>query len=191
MCMYHCRLLTRDEIISTYNSYMKNDFPKDELKPLSMMIASLDNGQYFCYGIFDNDKLCGYAYFASVIENSRKYCLLDYFAVVSGMRDRGIGSEFLRLLHDELTDIEMLICESEDPTGTAGCENITRRRRIAFYLRNCFIDTTVTASVFGVDYILLELDLGHSHSTDDIRKSYSALYRSFLPEKLYNKIVRV
>lgn len=189
--MYYCRILTRDEITSVYNSYMKNDFPKDELKPLSMIVKALDNEQYFCYGIFNDDNLCGYAYFVSLIIGSKQYCLLDYFAVLSNMRDKGIGSEFLQLLHNKLKDIEMIICESEDPAGTTGDELDIRYRRIAFYLRNRFINTGVTASVFGVNYILLELDLDKEHTNDDIRTYYSKLYRSFLTENLYNKFVKV
>ena len=34
--MYNCRILTWEEIASVYDSYMKHDFPSDELKPLSM-----------------------------------------------------------------------------------------------------------------------------------------------------------
>lgn len=189
--MHYCRQLTREEIASVYNTHMKKDFPRDELKPLSMVMSSLDKEQYFCYGIFDSDTLCGYAYFVSLLIDGKQICLLDYFAVVSGMRDSGIGSEFLHLLRNELTDAEMLICESEDPSAAADSEKLTRERRIAFYLRNGFVDTGASASVFGVDYVLLELDFGRRHSPEEIRAGYSALYSSFLPEKLYNRIVRV
>lgn len=125
------------------------------------------------------------------IIDSKQYCLLDYFAVLSNMRHKGIGSEFLQLLHNELKDIEMIICESEDPAGTTGDELDVRQRRIVFYLRNHFINTGVTASVFGVNYILLEFDLDKEHTNDDIMTYYSKLYRSFLTENLYNKFVKV
>ena len=49
--MYNCRILTWEEIASVYDSYMKHDFPSDELKPLSMIKKSLDKDEYFCYGI--------------------------------------------------------------------------------------------------------------------------------------------
>ena len=130
--MYNCRKLTRKEIESVYSLYMKKDFPKDELKPLSMINRSLDKGQYFCYGIFDDDKLCGYACFVSIDIDSKQCCLLDYFAVLSDMRDKGIGSAFLRLLKDELDPAEIVLCESESPEGTENDELVTRKRRIAF-----------------------------------------------------------
>ena len=49
--MYNCRILTWEEIASVYDSYMKYDFPSDELKLLSMIKKSLDKDEYFCYGI--------------------------------------------------------------------------------------------------------------------------------------------
>ena len=189
--MYHCRTLTREEITDTYNRHMKKDFPKDELKPLSRILFSLDKDQYICYGIFNNAALCGYAYFASIIEDGKTYYLLDYFATVEEFRYQGIGSEFLKLLYDKVSDVEMVLCEAETPDGTTSDEYNIRSRRIAFYLNNNFIDTDVTASVFGVDFVLLELDLGKKHTKDEIRNYYSKLYKSFLSEKMYNKFVKV
>lgn len=189
--MLQCRTLPRAEIIDTYNVHMKNDFPEDELKPLTMILKSLDREQYICYGVFSDDVLCGYAYFAIIVDNNKKYYLLDYFATVSDMRGKGIGSAFLNMLYEHMTDVEMVICETENPKGTIGDEFYIRNRRIGFYLRNKYIDTGVTASIFGVDYILLELDLGNKHTKDEIRVYYSKLYRSFLPEKLYNKFMKI
>lgn len=189
--MYHCRTLTRDEITVTYNKHMKKDFSKDELKPLSRIFFSLDKGQYICYGIFNDDTLCGYAFFASIIEDGKTYYLLDYFAAVEGFRGQGVGSEFLKLLYDKIRDGEMVLCEAETPIGTTGDEYNIRNRRIAFYLNNRFIDTGVTASAFGVDFVLLELDLGRKHDQQDIRHYYAALYRSFLPAHLFKRFIKV
>jgi GNAT superfamily N-acetyltransferase len=169
---------------------MKNDFPKNELKPLARIFYLLDNGQYVCYGIFDEDKLCGYAYFA-VLNEDGKYYLLDYFATVDGMRGKGIGSEFLGMLYTQLSDAEMVICEAESPEGTAGEELELRNRRIDFYLRNRYIATGVNATAFGVDFVLLELDLGKKHSKDEVREYYLKLYRSFLPEKMFKEHIKV
>ena len=191
MKMFNCRILTRDEIASVYNAFMKQDFPSDELKPLSMITRSLDKGEYFCYGIFSGDKLCGYAYFVSIIMDEKQYCLLDYFAILSDLRGQGTGSEFLHLLREELKNAEMVICESEDPVGTSGDELDIRQRRIAFYLRNHFIDTGVKAEIFGVNYVLLELDSGRKHSEAATRNTSSRLYSSFLPETLYCRFVRI
>ena len=94
--MYYCRKLTNDEIASVYDLYVKQDFPANDLKPFSIIEKSLEKGQYFCCGIFNGDKFCGYACFVTLLIESKEYCLLDYFAVISDMRGQGIGSEFLR-----------------------------------------------------------------------------------------------
>jgi len=189
--MYQCKILSRAEITDVYNRYMKEDFPKDELKPLSMIMSSLDREQYICYGISNGEQLCGYACIAYIEENSRKYCLLDYFATVKEFRSQGIGTDFLKLLRSELSDAEVLLCETESPEGTSGEEKDTRERRIAFYHRSSFIDTGVSASVFGVNYMILELSLQREHTQEEIREYYSVLYRSFLPEKLYNRFITI
>lgn len=133
------------------------------------------------YGTFNNETLCGYAYFASIIEDGKTYYLLDYFATVEEFRGQGIGSKFLTLLYDKVSDVEMVLCEAETPDGTTGDEYNIRSRRIAFYLNNNFIDTGVTASAFDVDFVLLELELGSKHTQQDIRHTiYLYLVMNFL-----------
>ena len=189
--MYYCRTLTKDEIADTYKRYMKKDFPRDELKPLSRILSSLEKDQYICYGIFSGESLCGYAYLVSLTEEGKKYYLLDYFATVKKLRGQGIGSEFLKMLSKEVCSAEMLLCEAESTNNVSGDEARIRNRRIAFYLRNGFIDTGVTASVFGVEFVILELDLGKCHTKEQVRENYARLYRSFLPERLYRLFVRI
>lgn len=101
----------------------------------------------------------------------------DYFATVEEFRGQGIGSKFLTLLYDKVSDVEMVLCEAETPDGTTGDEYNIRSRRIVFYPNNRFIDTGVTASAFGVDFVLLEL--GSKHTQQDIRHYYAELYKSF------------
>ena len=187
--MYYCRKLTNDEIASVYDLYMKKDFPANELKPFSIIEKSLEKGQYFCCGIFNGDKFCGYACFVTLLTESKEYCLLDYFAVISDMRGQGIGSEFLRLLKDILKGTEMVICEAENPSGSEEDELIIRQRRVNFYLRNGFVETGVTASVYGVDYILLDFDLGRKHTKDEIRMRYADLYKSFISKTRFDELV--
>lgn len=189
--MFYCRILEKNEIEEIYIKHMKKDFPKNELKPLSMIINSLESGKYRCYGLFENEELYGYACFVFLHKDDKKYCLLDYFAVLSDRRDKGIGSEFLKILREKFTGTEIFLCESEDTKNSSGEELTTRKRRISFYLRNNFIDTTVRANVFGVDYILLEFDLGKTHSGEDIRKSYIDIYSVILPKSKLEKNIYI
>ena len=43
------RLLNESQIKDIYNDYMKEDFPEDELKPLSALMKMYNEEMYFAY----------------------------------------------------------------------------------------------------------------------------------------------
>ena len=129
---YTVKVLTEREIAEIYNTYMKQDFPPNELKPLSHILRSMEKG----------------------------YGLLDYFAILKDRRGQGLGHLafplFLSYFKEGLPGIEGLYIESE---RVLAAENETQRRirerRIAFY-RSCGCEMTKLRSVlFGVDYSVL------------------------------------
>ena len=65
------------------------------------------------------------------------------------------------------------------------------RHRLRFYLHAGCKDTGVTARVFGVEYRLLELPLGGTHTPDTIRRVYMQLYQSILSTPRYQKNILV
>lgn len=180
--------LNKEQIRSVYHNELVNDFPKDETKPLVMILKREKEGTYRCFGAYEKDTLIGYAFF--VVHGEQ--LLLDYLAVVRAYRGRGIGSEFLRLLAEQCADASGMIIEVEDPTyaGTAEEAQLRERRR-QFYLRNGCVDSGVTAHTFGVEYRLLEHAQCGVHTADEVREIYRNLYRSMVPKFLYEKNVRV
>ena len=56
------RSLTQEERKTTYKQYMKHDFPKNELRPLHMIESLVEKGDYYTYGIFENERFVAYAY---------------------------------------------------------------------------------------------------------------------------------
>ena len=64
-------------------------------------------------------------------------------------------------------------------------EKPLRNRRLQFYLRNGYMETTLKSSVFGVSYRLLEASSSVPHSAKNIRTAYIELYRSILPEEFF------
>ena len=144
-------LLNRQEIIDIYNKYMIEDFPPDELKPLSSILDMLSRGIYSCYGLFEGEKLLAYAYL-TVLDD---FVLVDYLAVTKTLRGGGIGTKLLTLLKELLKGKTILI-ECENPLfAKENQEKITQIRRLDFYKRNCFIQTNVTSVLFGVNYTIL------------------------------------
>lgn len=191
--MYHCRQLETEQIEQVYQNCMTKDFPKNELKPLETIKKSIERGEYECYGIFsETEELCGYAYFVKLnIEGGKNY-LLDYFATVESKRRQGIGTEFLHQLSWLINDAESIICEIENPDYAENpYDKELRERRAEFYHKCGFIDTNVTARVFGVEFRLLEMLRKEPHKKKFIRRAYSALYKSFLPKLYYYLFFRV
>ena len=181
------RILTPVQIRRLYAERLKLDFPPDELKPLDRIERALARGEYICYGASDGDELLAYAFF--VIAGRR--ALVDYYAVMPEVRDRGIGSRFIRaLIEGPLADMDCVLLEVDDPDHAeeAGEASI-RERRLAFYLRNGLCDTGVRARVFGVDFRILSLPVGERPSPEQTREVYAQMYRIILPPKLYSRHV--
>jgi L-amino acid N-acyltransferase YncA len=93
----YIRILEADEITDIYNEHIVTDFPASEVKPLSQMLRKREQGQYFVYGMFeDNGELAGYAYFIKC--SNKDVYLLDYLAIVKNKRSKHLGSTFLQEL---------------------------------------------------------------------------------------------
>ena len=188
--MYRCETINDlKQIESVYRKWMKKDFPPSELKPFASIKKDFVNQEYVCFGIFREDTLCGYAFFATKnIENGRRQYLLDYFAVAEKERNQGIGSQFLQMLANAVTDCDLLICEAENPQDAEDeAEKLLRQRRVGFYLRNGFSDTGITTRLFGVEYVILALKNTPQHSQEEIKTFYHAVYSRIIPKLLLQK----
>lgn len=191
-------LLNKEQITTVYNTMMVNDFPPMELKPLRWILEGYDQGKYSCYALVDDgvdlnrdtveDSVLGYAIF---VKMDRHY-LFDYLAVSSGKRNGGLGSAFLQLLRERFADCDSVIGEVEDPEcAESEEERELQTRRLNFYLRNGYVDTGVKVIMFGVDYIVLEMDFGKNHDSETIAELYQAHYREMLPEELFLQKVKI
>jgi len=172
------RLTEFSQIETLYRERLKNDFARNERKPLSSMRRSWKNNAYDCYGLFDGGEILGYAFF---VRRGRNY-LFDYFAIDKERRDEGLGSIFLRQLTDCVQNADCIVGEVEDPDKAEdGKTRALRERRLQFYLRAGYRKTELTSCVFGADYRILEVPTGMHHTTGELCRIYSELYRSILP----------
>ena len=161
-----------------YQTRMKNDFVRNELKPLSSIRRAWKKNSYDCYGLFDGDEILGYAFFVRLGNN----LLFDYLAIAEKYRDSGLGSIFLRQLADCLADADCVVGEVEDPEQADDADiRALRERRLQFYLRNGYLKTDLTSTVFGVNYWILEIPVAKSHTTEELRAVYTDIYRNILP----------
>lgn len=166
-----------------YNTYMVNDFPPNELKPLSSILEMAEEGLCTCYAVYDGGKVLSYF---NLCEKDG-YVLVDYLAVNPEMRGQGIGSMTLEYLKKAAGDNCILVeCEDILKAKDREEENV-RRRRIAFYERADFRLTDVKARLFGVDYVLLT----YPKNAPDPAKGYETVYRRMLGAEKYNKHMRI
>ena len=171
-----------------YNTRLKKDFARDELKPLASMRRSWKKNAYDCYGLFDGEEILGYAFF---VRRDRDY-LFDYFAIAEERRNEGLGSVFLKQLADCVRDADCIVGEVEDPDMAEDEEtSLLRERRMQFYLRSGYRKTELTSTVFGVDYRILELPTAAEHKTEELGSAYTELYRSTLPAFFFRTQFRV
>lgn len=192
MPQYTVKKLGNKEITFLYDTYMRQDFPADELKPLSHIIKSVEEGYGFSLGLYEEERLAGYAVF--ILCEETKCALLDYFAILSDRRGEGLGHRAFLLFNtyfqENLPLVEGLYIESE---RIAAAENekqrLTRERRIAFY-ESCGCEMTrLRAVLFGVDYSVLYKRMNPAGMAS--RDALDTLYRRMFKPEHYERCVRL
>ena len=179
--------LDKEQITKLYKEHMVIDFPKDELKPLNMILKSVDEGFYDCLGLLEEGEMVGYTFMVK-LDNSY---LIDYIAIFPELRNKGIGSNLLNIIDDYLETADRIFGEVENPDYTDDKDQKTlQSRRLNFYLRNGCRDTGLRVNCFGVNYIILEAGKTQFKDKDEVWNLYERFYKSFLPEDKFKKNIR-
>ncbi len=145
------RIATIEEIEHIYNTFMIEDFPPAELKPLESIKYAVKRGWYKVFTAYDGDTIKGYA---NIADCGGKIGFLDYYAIVKEYRGTGVGSEFFKAL-SLLSGSDCIILETESVESSRNKEEeTTRKRRIAFYEKSGCMNTGCMYNVFGVEYNL-------------------------------------
>ena len=124
-------------------------FPREERKPFSVIRKMAKRGRADIWTIRHDDRFAGLA--ATV--NGQENILLDYFAVKSALRGRGIGSAALKRLMEHYAQKGFFVeIESTfEPSGNSR----ERQKRKEFYVNSGLIPMDTEADVFGVRMELL------------------------------------
>lgn len=178
------KALSPEEISYIYNTYMKNDFPPSELKPLSSILENLNNGNYFCYGLIEDENLKAYAY---LCKSPNKNCLLmDYYAVLNNIRSKGYGSLFLKLLKENLNNYDGIIFEVESKTTAKDFkEKAICEKRIKFYLNNGLYLTNISILLFGVTLNIFFLPILKQLDDNTIYNELDSIYKILYSKNIY------
>lgn len=141
------RRLSKEELTALYQGEMTADFPKSELKPLAAILRLMDLGRYDPLLVTEGGQPLGYA--LAWLPEGREGALLEYFGVLRGKRNGGLGTRILALLGARYGQI---FGEAEAPCSDDPAENDLRRRRIAFYERSGFRVLDYQCALFGVRF---------------------------------------
>lgn len=183
----YLKTLTKDQLKELYTDRMRKDFPPSELKPLFVMLDAVDKGIYEALGLYDGDEIVGYS---CLVKQSTNY-LMDYLAIISEKRNKGIGSTLLTLLSEYMDGSGNFIIEVEDPEYAKDDEDRKLRvRRMHFYLRNGCIDTGVRARCFGVEFVILKMGK-EELVMEEYWNQYSSLYKAILPNGMYEECIEL
>ena len=193
MRSFEVQTLSLSQVRDVYAERMVCDFPRNELKPLFMIEWALARGHYACYGAVEGGEVLAYAFFVLQGDGAARCALFDYYAVRADLRDRGVGSAFIRaLIEGPLAALDCVLLEVDDPAFAPDArEREIRKRRLNFYLRNGLSDTTVTAEVFRVPFRVLSLPVGKRPTPQQAGRYYAMLYRCMLPTPVYRRAVKI
>ena len=185
--------LTLAQVRGLYAGRMREDFPPDEIKPLSAIERAMGRGEYVCFGAMSGEDILAYAFFVTLRDGEKQFALFDYLAVKKEARCAGVGSAFLQaLVSGPLKGMTAVLLEIDDPAWALDAEEeAVRNRRLRFYHRNGLKDTSVTAVVFGVHFCILALPVGPCPSPEETRRMYAALYRAVMPPHIYEREVLI
>lgn len=122
-----------DSARDAFAAIYEESFPPSERDDTGELLAGLD-GRRRCWMAWEGGVPVGLAVVFRLEGLPVEF--LEYFAVDSRLRSRGLGASMLARLRPELEGAEAVLFEVERPQDATGAERAIRERRINFYLRN-------------------------------------------------------
>lgn len=127
-------------------------FPRYERKPFAIIRSMYKKGNTDIWHFEKEGKFSGFVFTV----NRENAILIDYLAVTSNSRGKGIGSEIIAQMRNHYTPKGIFV---EIESVFAKCDNVEERlRRKEFYLKNGMIPMKVMVVLFGVEMELLGID---------------------------------
>lgn len=163
-----------------YYKKLVKDFPACEVKPWEKIEQFAKNGLYEMFGMWEKDTMLAYAFVAADI--SKKYLLMDYFAVSENSRGKGYGRYFLEHFWEVYPEASRVIFEVEDVAAAVNeQEKNIRERRIRFYEGAGLQRYPVYAKVYDAFYQLMFFQKsGKMPEIEEITEGYKDLYQMIL-----------
>lgn len=175
--------------IDDFYPWLLDNFPADEVKPLSWIKTMLARGDYSLFAWQEESPLALAFFYHGQSESEAT--LLDYLLVHPDYQSQGIGSKLLStLLQAEylkngfLVELERLD-QAESQEGL-----LQRQRRLDFYQNLDFQATELLPEIFGVGYRLYHSPTLKSTQAQ-LKARYLAIYQAMVPEALFKKHIKL
>lgn len=181
--------LKLEDRIYVYNNYLINDFHESEVKPIDMIEKLVEKKKYKCFGFYEDEELLGYAYFV----NTDDSILMDYLAVNSKYRCKGLGSKFISVIGDKFSKSHStLLAEVENPKyALDGNDRYNRERRISFYMNNNFKQSNIETRVLEDEYRIIKLKLNRELDDMEVKREVNNIYQTIFSEEFFNKHINI
>lgn len=176
------RKMDLSEIREIYYGDMVRQFPDSERRSFGNIKDLTARGLYAGYGLYFEGEIRAYALIASIPGSG--FYLLDYLAVPDPWKNRGYGSEILNRIRSVLAITDRVLIETEEPDVLQGQERDIASKRLGFYRKNGFRETSIELDLFSVRYRLYVNEKAED-SDDAIMYALEALYRAMIPPQLY------
>lgn len=184
---YEIKTFDWEAIENLYNTYMQEDFPKSELRPINKIKEAYDDERNRTFALYEEgkDELMGYAIYEKPLQGD--IWLMDYYAINKNGRGQGIGTMFLDLIKNTFTEAKAAIGEIERIDKASNDEEREiRTRRKQFYLRNGFCETGVyTIADDNMDYEILCFPIKHEVVGREAAEAIKHIYDAFFNEDEY------
>lgn len=182
------RPLNKAQLERVYYDHMKRAFPPNELKALKVMEQMRDSGRYEPLGMYDGERLMGYA--LMWLEPGVPFVLLDYLGTVEGERGKGLGTTLLALLAEYYAHMRGIFGEAERDNSPDEAERALQHRRLNFYFRNGYRYAGYDCALFGAHYETLIRDAGDV-SAEELLAVHKTLYQKQIPSPYYERHVQL
>jgi hypothetical protein len=125
-----------DEVVQQLCRISEESFPPEEREPCQTLIKTIQDGRSILYTASTRNTIRGFTKLTQ-LKKTKTY-LMEYLAVETRSRNRGIGKKILQFIKKDLRAVKGLglILEVEPPEVAGGEEREIRLRRIRFYQRN-------------------------------------------------------
>jgi GNAT superfamily N-acetyltransferase len=185
------RILDDEERHCIYHQHLQKDFHQSEVKPYTLVEKLVTEQRYLCYGLWDDEKLKGYAFF--VKGSDSKTILLDYFAILSDYRSQGLGGMFIQAIQENMSKDKLtLIAEVENPAHAYDEKSRDlMNRRIQFYIRNGFKQSKISCRVFTDEYMIIYYNEKPHQDEDGLVMELKQLYQAIFGEEVCRNQIQV